>query len=98
MSDPLFYLHDQLEQWRQEGTYQRLRGLQSESAAEWQFDGKEGINPPSHTYLGVPTHPKLREAAIEAVRRFGVGSGAVRTISGPMSLHMELEERTAAFK
>src|SRR6185436_16069891 len=44
------------------------------------------------------THPKLREAALEATRRYGVGSGAVRTISGTMSLHMQLEERIADFK
>src|ERR1700761_356943 len=98
MSDPLSYLHDQLEQWRQEGTYQRLRVLQSESAAESQFDGKEVINLASNNYLGLTTHPKLREAAIEAVKHYGVGSGAVRTISGTMSLHMALEERIAAFK
>jgi glycine C-acetyltransferase len=98
MSDPLSYLHDQLEQWRQEGTYQRLRILQSASAAESKFDGKEVINLASNNYLGLTTHPKLREAAIEAIRKFGVGSGAVRTISGTMSIHMELEERIAAFK
>jgi glycine C-acetyltransferase len=98
MSDPLSYLHDQLEQWRREGTYQRLRILQSESAAESRFDGKQVINLASNNYLGLTTHPKLREAAIEAVRKFGVGSGAVRTISGTMSIHIELEERIAAFK
>src|SRR5436190_10273448 len=98
MSSPLSYLHDQLEQWRAEGTYQRLRVLQSESAAESRFDGREVINLASNNYLGLTTHPKLREAAIEATRRYGVGSGAVRTISGTMSLHMQLEERIAAFK
>src|SRR5664279_597935 len=98
MSDPLSYLHDQLEQWRQEGTYQRLRILQSESAAESRVDGKQVINLASNNYLGLTTHPKLREAAVEAVRKFGVGSGAVRTISGTMSIHMLLEERIAAFK
>jgi glycine C-acetyltransferase len=98
MSDPLSYLHDQLDQWRLEGTYQRLRILQSESAAESRFDGKQVINLASNNYLGLTTHPKLREAAIAAIRKFGVGSGAVRTISGTMSIHMELEERIAAFK
>ena len=88
MSNPLSYLHDQLEQWRAEGTYQRLRILESESAAESRFDGKEVINLASNNYLGLTTHPKLREAAIEAVQEYGVGSGAVRTISGTMSLHM----------
>ena len=96
--NPLGYLHDQIEQWRAEGTYQRLRILESESAAESRFDGKEVINLASNNYLGLTTHPKLREAALEAVRKFGVGSGAVRTVSGTMSLHMQLEERIAAFK
>src|SRR3954467_8390904 len=98
MSNPLSYLHDQLEQWRAEGTYQRLRVLESESAAEARFDGKEVVNLASNNYLGLTTHPKLREAALAATKQFGVGSGAVRTISGTMSLHMELEERIAAFK
>src|SRR3954453_15246856 len=98
MSNPLSYLHDQLEQWRAEGTYQRLRVLESESAAEARFDGKEVVNLASNNYLGLTTHPKLREAALAATRQFGVGSGAVRTISGTMSLHMQLEERIAAFK
>jgi glycine C-acetyltransferase len=98
VDNPLSYLSEQLNQWRQEGTYQRLRVLQSESAAHSRFDGKEVINLASNNYLGLTTHPKLREAALEAVRKFGVGSGAVRTISGTMSLHLELEERIAAFK
>jgi len=98
VENPLSYLSEQLNQWRQEGTYQRLRVLQSESAAHSRFDGKEVINLASNNYLGLTTHPKLREAALEAVRKFGVGSGAVRTISGTMSLHLELEERIAAFK
>jgi len=98
MGNPLSYLHDQLEQWRAEGTYQRLRILESECAVESKFDGKEVINLASNNYLGLTTHPKLREAALRAVEQFGVGSGAVRTISGTMSLHMQLEERIAAFK
>ena len=98
MANPLGYLHDQLEQWRAEGTYQRLRVLKSASEAESQFDGRQVINLASNNYLGLTTHPKLCEAALEAVRKYGVGSGAVRTISGTMRLHMELEERIAAFK
>src|SRR6266568_2992140 len=98
MHDPLSYLHDELEQWRAEGTYQRLRVLESESAAESRFDGRRVINLASNNYLGLITHPKLREAAIEATRKYGVGSGAVRTISGTMSIHMQLEERIARFK
>jgi glycine C-acetyltransferase len=98
MSDPLAYLGAQLDAWRKAGTYQRLRILESASAAESRFDGRDVINLASNNYLGLTTHPKLVEAAIDAVRKFGAGSGAVRTISGTMSLHMQLEERIARFK
>src|SRR5512142_2397039 len=96
--DPLSYLGDQIAEWKKAGTFQRLRILQSASAAESQFDGKEVINLASNNYLGLTTHPKLIEAAIEATRKYGAGSGAVRTISGTMDLHMELEEKIAKFK
>src|SRR6202034_2129433 len=98
MSDPLAYLGEQLEAWKRAGTYQRLRILESESAAESRFDGKDVINLASNNYLGLTTHPKLREAALEATRKYGVGSGAVRTIAGTMKIHMELEEKIARFK
>src|SRR5580692_10094070 len=98
MTNPLTYLADQLAAWRAAGTYQALRVLESESAPEARFDGKDVINLASNNYLGLTTHPKLREAALEATRKYGVGSGAVRTISGTMSLHMQLEERIARFK
>ena len=95
---PLSYLGDQLKAWREAGTYQRLRVLESESAAQSRFDGREVINLASNNYLGLTTHPKLIEAAAQAARDYGAGSGAVRTISGTMKLHMQLEERIARFK
>src|SRR5882757_1662057 len=98
MANPLAYLGEQLAAWRQAGTWQPLRVLESESAPESRFDGREVINLASNNYLGLTTHPKLREAALEATRKYGVGSGAVRTISGTMSVHMQLEERIARFK
>src|SRR5712664_3797075 len=98
MNSPLAYLGEQLSAWRQAGTWQPLRVLQSESAAESRFDGREVINLASNNYLGLTTHPKLREAALEATRKYGVGSGAVRTIAGTMKIHMELEEKIARFK
>ena len=98
MNTPLAYLGEQLSAWRQAGTWQLLRVLESESAPESRFDGREVINLASNNYLGLTTHPKLREAALEATRKYGVGSGAVRTISGTMSIHMQLEERIARFK
>src|ERR1017187_3938503 len=98
MNDPLAYLGEQLEAWKRAGTYQRLRVLESESAAEARFDGKDVINLASNNYLGLTTHPKLREAALAATKKFGVGSGAVRTIAGTMRIHLELEEKIARFK
>ena len=98
MSAPLDYLGEQLAAWRRAGTYQPLRVLESESAPQSRFDGHDVINLASNNYLGLTTHPKLREAALEATRKYGVGSGAVRTISGTMSVHMQLEERIAQFK
>jgi len=97
-ANPLAYLTEQLNQFRAAGTYQRLRVLESASAAESRFDGKEVINLASNNYLGLCTHPKLIEASVAAAKKYGAGSGAVRTISGTMSLHMELEERIARFK
>src|SRR5260370_12426997 len=98
MNNPLDYLGAQLAAWRAAGTYQPLRVLESESAPESRFDGHEVINLASNNYLGLTTHLKLREAALEATRKYGVGSGAVRTVAGTMKIHMELEEKIARFK
>src|SRR5580658_8105332 len=96
--EALAYLTEQLDALKKAGTYQRLRELESACEPIARFDGKEVINLASNNYLGLANHPKLVEAAIDATRRFGAGSGAVRTISGTMSLHVELERRIAAFK
>jgi len=97
-TNPLSYLTDQLNQLKEKGTHFKLRVLEDEQAPECTFDGKKVINLASNNYLGLTTHPKLREAALEATRKYGVGSGAVRTIAGTMKLHMELEEKIARFK
>src|SRR5271165_2530796 len=95
---PLAYLSEQLDSWRKAGTYQRLRVLESPCEPISRFDGREVINLASNNYLGLADHPKLVEASVEAAKKYGAGSGAVRTISGTMSLHMELERRIAQFK
>ena len=97
-ANPLSYLSEQLETWRQAGTYQRLRVLESACEPVARFDGREVVNLASNNYLGLANHPKLVEAAVDAATRFGAGSGAVRTIAGTMSLHMELERHIAKFK
>jgi glycine C-acetyltransferase len=96
--DPLSYLTDQLNELKDKGTYFHLRVLDDEQAPVCTFDGKKVINLASNNYLGLTTHPKLREAALEATRKYGVGSGAVRTIAGTMKIHMQLEEKIARFK
>src|SRR5579872_6281343 len=97
-TNPLSYLSDQLNELKAKGTHFKLRVLEDEQAPVCTFDGKKVINLASNNYLGLTTHPRLREAALEATRKFGVGSGAVRTIAGTMKIHMELEEKIARFK
>jgi glycine C-acetyltransferase len=98
VTNPLGFLTEQLDAWRKAGTYQRLRVLESACEPIARFDGREVINLASNNYLGLADHPKLIEAAVEAAQKYGAGSGAVRTISGTMSIHMELEHRIAKFK
>jgi glycine C-acetyltransferase len=94
----LAHLTAQLDDFRQRGTHFKLRILEDEQAPVCTYDGKRVINLASNNYLGLCNHPKLREAAIAATQKYGVGSGAVRTIAGTMRIHMELEEKIAAFK
>jgi glycine C-acetyltransferase len=94
----LHYLREALEELKAKNQYFHLRVLEGEQKPVATFDGKEVINLSSNNYLGLTTHPKLRRAAIDATRKYGVGSGAVRTITGTMKIHMELEEQIARFK
>jgi len=96
--DPLQYLTDEITSLKAQGLYRRLRILDEEQRAHTRFDGRSVVNLSSNNYLGLTTHPRLRERALEAVREFGVGSGSVRTIAGTMAIHMELERRLAEFK
>jgi glycine C-acetyltransferase len=97
-ADPLKFLSDELDSLKQQGLYRKLRILESEQASHAKFDHKSVVNLSANNYLGLTTHPKLREAAIQAVRDYGAGSGSVRTIAGTMAVHMELEQRLASFK
>ena len=94
----LAHLTAQLEALRMQGTYFKLRVLDDAQAPVCHYDGREVINLASNNYLGLCDHPKLREAATAAIEKYGVGSGAVRTIAGTMRIHMELEEKIARFK
>ncbi len=94
----LAHLTAQLDTFRQAGTFFRLRELEDVQGPVCTYDGRKVINLASNNYLGLCNHPKLEEAAVQAIRVHGVGSGAVRTIAGTMRIHMELEEKIAAFK
>ena len=98
MTNPLSYLSDQLEAWKKAGTYQTLRELQSPCEPISLFDGHEVINLASNNYLGLADDPRLIAAERDAATKYGAGSGAVRTISGTMAIHMELEHKIAEFK
>jgi len=96
--DPLGYVTDTLNELRAKGVAPKLRVLEGEQKAVCVFDGREVINLASNNYLGLTSDKRLRKASIEAVRKYGVGAGAVRTISGTMKLHMDLEAQIAKFK
>jgi glycine C-acetyltransferase len=98
MTDALRFLRTQLDELEEAGLRLRIRTLEDTQAARARFDGREVINLASNNYLGLCGDPRMKEAAAEAARRFGAGSGAVRSIAGTMSLHRELERRFAAFK
>jgi len=96
--NPMQYLSDQLKEMLEKGVAPKLRVLEGEQKPVCIFDGREVINLASNNYLGLTTHKALRKAALDAVKRYGAGAGAVRTIAGTMKLHLELEEQIAAFK
>src|SRR3981081_122123 len=96
--DPLAYLTAELDTLKQRGLYRQLRVLEGEQKPTTTFDHRQVVNLSSNNYLGLTTHPALRERALEATRTLGVGSGPVRAIAGTMEIHMELERRLAEFK
>ena len=96
--NPLQYVSETLQDLRSKGVAPKLRVLEGEQKPVCVFDGREVINLASNNYLGLTSHKALRKAAVEAVRKLGVGAGAVRTIAGTMKLHMQLEEQIAKFK
>ncbi len=97
-TDPLSFLADELNTLKTQGLYRRLRVLDDRQAAHTTIDGRRVINLSSNNYLGLTTHPRLKEKALAAIEQFGVGTGSVRTIAGTMAIHMELERRLAEFK
>ncbi len=98
MSDFEESLGEELSELRREGRWHPLTVLESPQDSEVEIGGKRFINLCSNNYLGLNTHPHLIEAAIAATKKWGAGSGAVRTIAGTQLLHEELEQKLAVFK
>jgi glycine C-acetyltransferase len=96
--DPLSFLTTELESLNAQGLYRHLRVLSGAQQARAIVDDREVVNLSSNNYLGLTTHPRLRERALDAIRRYGVGSGSVRPIAGTLEIHLELERRLADFK
>jgi glycine C-acetyltransferase len=94
----LQWIEDEIASLREQGLYTNIRTIESPMAGWVMIDGRRVLNFCANNYLGLANHPRLREAAIEAIEAYGVGPGAVRTIAGTMLLHAQLEERLADFK
>lgn len=94
----LNFLKEKIQELKDQGVYRKLPILESASEAEVILNGKKVINLSSNNYLGFANHPRLKKAAIEAVEKYGVGSGAVRTIIGNMDIHEEMDALLAEFK
>jgi glycine C-acetyltransferase len=94
----LNFLREKIEGLKEQGVYRKLPILEGPNEAEVILNGKKVINLSSNNYLGFANHPRLKKAAIEAVEKYGVGAGAVRTIIGNMDIHEELERILAEFK
>ncbi|MFC7372250.1 glycine C-acetyltransferase [Fictibacillus iocasae] len=92
------YLQHELDEMKEAGTFRRLVPLESEQDARVVINGREVNQLSSNNYLGLTNHPKMKRAAVEAVEKYGVGTGSVRTIAGTLSMHEEFERKLAQFK
>ncbi|HEY3380627.1 MAG TPA: glycine C-acetyltransferase [Vicinamibacterales bacterium] len=97
-TDPLQYLGQEVQALRDQGGALDIRILGGPQAAKTFIDGRSVVNLSSNNYLGLTTHPRLKAMALEALEKWGVGTGSVRPIAGTLELHEELERRLAAFK
>ena len=98
MTDKLQWIQDEIQKLKDDGLYNRIRTLSSPQGAWLVVDGKRVLNFCSNNYLGMANHPRIVQAAQEAMKKYGVGPAAVRSIAGTMDLHLELERRLATFK
>ena len=96
--NPLAFVEAEIDELKAKHLYRPLRVMSAAQGPVTIVDGREVISLSSNDYLGLTHHPRLREAALQAVGEYGVGSGAVRTIAGTLSEHEQLEAELAEFK
>jgi glycine C-acetyltransferase len=96
--DKTAWIEDELAALKEAGLYNTIRTIESPMDAWVTIDGRSRLNFCANNYLGLANHPRLREAAKEAVAEYGIGPSAVRSIAGTMTLHVELERKLAEFK
>lgn len=92
------FLNENLDDLKSKGLYNVIDPLESPNGPMITINGRELVNLSSNNYLGLATDERLKKAATEALEKYGVGAGAVRTINGTLKLHVELEEKLAEFK
>lgn len=92
------YLELELEELRQQGRFRSLAVWQSGSGTWMDIDGRKVLQMSSNNYLGFTDHPAIKRAAIDAIEKYGAGSGSVRTITGTLDIHEQLELELAKFK
>jgi len=92
------FITAELAELKAQGLYNTIRTIGSSVGAWTVVDGKKVLNMCSNNYLGFANEPRMREAAKEAIDRYGVGPAAVRSIAGTMTLHVEFERKLAQFK
>lgn len=92
------FLHDQLEDLKRQGLYRSLKDVEGPPGTTIVIDGRKALQFASNDYLGLANHPRLKAAAMDAVERYGVGSGASRLVCGNLDLNRKLEEKVAQLK
>ena len=98
MRDPSGFMREEYQTLVEKGFDWKLRVLEGPSAPRCRVDGKDVIMLCSNNYLNLSNHPRLKQAAKEAIDTHGVGSGSVRPIAGNMDLHIKVEKKLAEFK
>ncbi|GGH81957.1 glycine C-acetyltransferase [Pullulanibacillus pueri] len=98
MKEAFRYLQEELDEMKEKNTFRNLIPLETKQSSRVNIHGKNVIQLSSNNYLGLTDHPKMKQAAIEAIEKFGAGTGSVRTIAGTLEMHNQLEEKLADFK